>query len=240
MSFKPSLTVLFENDYAIVVAKPPKMSVHRTSRTPNADVALQRVRNQVGGFVFPIHRLDRGASGCLIFAKKQEMAGPLHQALTAASAEKIYVALVRGNYRNEAPMLVDNAMKDLKGVVKAATSVVERLGSSREPRCSLMLVRPSTGRYHQVRRHVRDLNHPIIGDSEHGDSRVNKVWRKAHQLQRLGLHCLSISLELPTGGRLEAVSPLFKDQFDMFSGLPWWNEAIMKEPLLTLKPLTGW
>ena len=69
--------------------------------------------------------------------------------------------------------------------------------------CSLLLCQPRTGRTHQIRRHLRELSHPIIGDSEHGDSKVNRWWRENRNLNRLFLHCFS--LDLPPLGSISGI-----------------------------------
>ncbi|MGB0641247.1 MAG: pseudouridine synthase [Myxococcota bacterium] len=219
------------------MAKPPRLLVHRNMYHPRADACLQRVRDQVGDYVYPIHRLDHQASGCLLFAKQRDWAGPLQTSLT--SGRKTYAAFVRGYFKHEKPVLVDTPMKDDNGFLKEASSVVELLGRSHDPRCSLVRVRPQTGRWHQVRRHVRDLHHPCIGDANHGDSRINRWWRENSSANRLGLHCLSLELELPNGDSLSVKCPLFDDQHTVFSSLPWWQEACSREPILTLPPISA-
>lgn len=235
----PPLVVLAEGDGWIVVAKPGHLLVHRNERAPRADAALQRVRDMLGRRVYPIHRLDRAASGCLLFATHRDKAGALHAALTAEGAQKVYVAFVRGAFRKASPTQVTTPMKDDNGIEKDAQSVVRCLGASDDPRCSLLEVRPSTGRYHQVRRHVRDLDHPVIGDNEHGDSRVNRFWREEHDNRRLGLHAASLRLDDPDGGVIEAHCPLFEDHHGVWSRLPFWEEACLALPGLAQPPITA-
>ena len=229
------LPVLSETDEWIIVAKPPRLIVHRNEHHRQAQACLQWVRDQVGQRVYPVHRLDFQASGCLIFAKERAAAGPLHEALRAG--EKTYLAFVRGFFSHDGSVMVDTPMKDDKGVLKDAKSHVRYIGRSHEPRCSLLSVRPVTGRFHQVRRHVRDLHHPCIGDSEHGDSKVNRWWRENTAATRLGLHCLHLKLDLPDGTEIRVSSPLFEDQHQVFSRMPWWEAARSVEPALDLPPL---
>lgn len=232
MAHRP-LHILAQGDGWVVVAKPPRMLTHRGPETRNAAAAVQSVRSMLDTSVFPIHRLDRGASGCLLFATRQELAGPLSEAL--AGARKTYLAFVRGFFKPDGEVVVETPMKDDLGVVKEARSVVQVLGRCHDPRSSLLRVRPETGRYHQVRRHVRDLNHPIIGDGEHGDTRVNRWWREEKQVSRLGLHCLS--LDVPWREPISVVCPLFTDQARVYRTLPWWEDACGAEPALRLDPL---
>lgn len=228
--------VLAEGEGWIVVAKPPRVVVHRNAGQRRASAMLQRVRDMVGRHVYLVHRLDWGASGCLLLATQRELAGPLSAALNGPTARKTYLAFVRGRFPHEEPVRVETPIKTEFGF-KEAASVVELLGRSQEPRCSLLRVRPETGRNHQVRRHVRDLHHPIIHDAEHGDSRINRHWRENHGVFRLGLHALRLELDLPGGGRLDVVSPLFADQAALYPTLPWWEEALGREPALGLPPL---
>ncbi len=229
------LTVLARGEGWIVVAKPPGVITHRNAWTRKEYAMLQRVRDQVGALVYPIHRLDRPTSGCLLFAIEQALAGPLHAALRAG--EKRYLAFVRGTFRPDGRVVVETPMKDEKGISRDARSEVWCLGRSLEPRCSLLEVRPFTGRYHQVRRHVRDLTHPVINDAEHGDTKVNRWWRATFGVHRLGLHSHQLSLTLPDGSPLEVVCPLFEDQAAIWRQMPWWRDAVTAQPILALPPL---
>lgn len=237
MSRRRPLPVLAEGPGWIVVAKPPGMLVHRAEQLPGVEVALQVVRDQVGRHVYPIHRLDRQASGCLLFATDKALAGPLSAAITSPAATKTYLAFVRGHFAADGPVAVDTPMKDDNGILKDASSVVWCLGRSREPRCSLLRVEPRTGRYHQVRRHVRDLHHPILGDADHGDSKENRRWRESHGNYRLGLHSAGLRLPLPDGGTLDVACPIFADHARIWSALPWWSDAVAAFPLLAEAPL---
>lgn len=231
----PRLVVLARGDGWLVVAKPPRVISHRNAQHPHEYAMLQRVRDLVGGRVWLVHRLDRATSGCQLFATRQELAGPLSKALT--EGRKSYVTMVRGFFNHDAPVQVDSPIKYPDGSYKEAHSEVRLLGRSHEPRCSLLHVFPTTGRHHQVRRHVRDLHHPVIRDGYHGDSRVNRWWRENHGMARLGLHAWSLDLTLPDGAPLSVTCPLFVDQAVLFRQLPWWDDAVSALPGLVADPL---
>ena len=182
--------------------------------------------------MWPVHRLDRPTSGVLLFATERSVAGPLHLALTADDSIKTYVAFVRGCFPHEGPVVVDTPIPDDAGGHRDARSVVTCIG-----RCSLLRVEPRTGRTHQVRRHVRDLHHPIIHDGDHGDSRVNRWWRENHGVRRIGLHALTLEFRPPGGESARIVCPLFVDQAALWSTLPWWSAALAAQPELGLPPL---
>lgn len=231
----PPIPLLAEAERYVVVAKPPRMIVHHNAWTRGQLALVDALHDQLGRKVFPVHRLDYQTSGCLVFALDGPMAGLLNAALP--TGKKRYLAMVRGYFRPDGPVLVDTPMKDDNGLLKEASSTVRALGRSHTPRCSLLLVEPHTGRIHQVRRHVRDLGHPVLGDHEHGDTRVNRQWREQHRLARLALHCLSLELALPDGGALSVRCPLFADHAALLSAMPWWDEAVSAEPALAAPPL---
>lgn len=223
-----------------IVAKPARLACHRSAmireRVTLADAARYRFRTNV----HLVHRLDRGVSGCLLIAFDPEAAALLHAALKAPETRKTYLVMVRGAFDRPGPIVVETPMKDSEGVLRDARSTVWPLGLSDEPRCSLLRVEPDTGRYHQVRRHVRDLNHPALGDGHHGDSRENKRWRAEHGLMRVALHCHRLALPadaLPGEGPIVAVCPPPVDLVRLWRVMPWWDEAVALWPDLTLPPL---
>ncbi len=230
----PGLVVLARGDGYIVVAKPPRVITHRNWAHPHEYAMLQRVRDLVGGRVWPVHRLDRATSGCQLFATERTLAGPLSVSL--AAGQKSYLAFVRGTFARTGTVRVETPIKDEHGL-KDAASDVTCLGRSIEPRCSLLHVFPYTGRNHQVRRHVRDLHHPVLRDTYHGDSKVNRWWRDTWGLARLGLHAWSMDLTLPDGAPLSVVCPLFVDQAVLYRRLPWWQDAAAALPGLDQNPI---
>lgn len=237
LSSPSPLVVLVRSEQWVVVAKPPRLLVHRSKEARADHYALQILRDQLGTQVFPIHRLDRATSGCLLFGLNAEVVPLLQGALSDEAAEKVYVAQVRGRWAREGATVIDRPIKDDHGVLREAWSEARCLGASTDPRCSLVQVRVKTGRYHQVRRHLRGLDHPVLGDSMHGDTRANRWWRDHYDLPRLALHCLRLDLPLPSGDRLQATCPLFDDLQALWSRMPWWQDALAADPELSLPAL---
>lgn len=231
----PRLRVLAEGDGWLVVAKPPRVISHRNKAHPHEYAMLQRVRDLVGRRIWLVHRLDRATSGCQLFATRQELAGPLSKALS--EGQKTYLAMVRGYFAAEESVRVETPIKVGPDDYKEAASTVRLLGRSHEPRCSLLEVQPHTGRNHQVRRHVRDLHHPVLRDGYHGDSRVNRWWRETYGMARLALHAWSIQMTLPDGSPLAVTCPLFVDHAVLFRRMPWWSEAVGRFPGLDATPV---
>ena len=216
------IPILFSNENFIVVDKPPGVSVHRNHFFPDETPVLQRLRDQINREVWPVHRLDRQTSGCLIFAlQKKEIQG-LSEKLQHGKEQ--YWAFVRGNFPHKERVRVNTPIANKRGKLQTAISFVTCMARSVQPRCSLLLVEPQTGRNHQVRRHVRDLHHPILHDGDHGDARVNRFWRENHNLNRLALHAGVI--ELPFGTKyLRVYCSLPSDLFEVFKTMPWWADV---------------
>lgn len=214
--------ILFEADDFVVVNKPAPLLVHTHPRFPKEYPLLQQVRDILGHYVWPIHRLDRQTSGCLIMAKRQEAVAPLSLALTQGS--KQYWALVRGVLHKEAPIDITNPIKKNKSTYQEAHSTVWCLGHSLDPRCSIVRVQPHTGRHHQIRRHLRDIHHPILHDGDHGDSRVNRWWREQYGLSRLALHAGQIKLSYQNQDHC-FTCPIADDLLEIFKRLPWWSSV---------------
>ncbi len=215
------LPVLARGADWVVVDKPSGLLVHRQPgvREP---AAVQRLRDQLGCRVWPVHRLDRGTSGCLLFALRHAAIAPLHRALV--NGHKRYLAHVRGNVAATEPFEVDAPLR-AKGREREARTRFTRLGGAPEPRSSLVLAEPATGRFHQVRRHLVRVSHPVLGDTTHGDSRENRWWRAAFGLRRLALHCWQLHLDLAGGVPLRVEAPVPGDLRAVWEAQPWWAEA---------------
>ena len=193
----PKIRILAESERWCIVGKPAGMMVHRNSFAKRGEVALmQHVRDQLGRYVHPVHRLDGGTSGCLIFAYDSETTAMLQAALHSPTTRKTYLAFSRGDASALRDLTVDRPLKDDKGVTRTAETHIDCLASvgDCDERSSLLRCTPVTGRFHQIRKHLNGLSHPILGDAKHGDSRVNRWWREHYEMQHLGLHCHELSL----------------------------------------------
>ncbi|MEM6929921.1 MAG: pseudouridine synthase, partial [Myxococcota bacterium] len=189
---------------------------------------IRLARRQFGPTVSPVHRLDRPTSGCLLLSRDPAATARLQAAM--ANGTKRYLALVRGAVTDFEERHVTTPVKDERKGLQPAETFIRPLATSADPRCSFFVARPVTGRNHQVRRHCRDLNHPVVGDTKHGDSRVNRWWREHFGMPRLGLHCLSLRLETEHDGLVDAVCPLPRDLREVLVQLPWFDEAVRTLP----------
>ncbi len=205
------ISIVLVDEHIAVADKPAGLLVHRGWDNDD-DVALFRVRDALGGaHVHPVHRLDRGTSGALLFARTREAAAALSKAFEERRVEKRYLALVRGMAPQDG--LIDYPIpKSEDGPKVAARTRFQLLGHSPIDRCSLVLAMPETGRLHQVRRHLRHVNHPLIGDVAYGSGSINRHYRATYKLHRLALHASYLAFDHPvTGSRVEVTVPLPED-----------------------------
>jgi len=201
------LTQLHRDEHLVVVHKPSGLLTHR-GWGRDRDTALARVRDMIGARVHLPHRLDRATSGVLIAALDEET----HRALAAAFAEgrvhKTYLALVRGHAPDAGRIDHPITLPDRAEALDAQTDYA-LLGHSPVERCSLLRVEPKTGRPHQIRRHLKHVDHPIVGDTRYGRGDVNRLYRERYGFHRLGLHALSVAFDHPrTGESLRVEAPL--------------------------------
>ena len=92
-----TLDILYLDDDLVVVNKPSGLLVHRTDLAKHEqDAVVQRLNEQLGKWVYPIHRLDRATSGVLVMALKEDVAGALGEQFMARTTDKVYQAIVRG------------------------------------------------------------------------------------------------------------------------------------------------
>ena len=201
---------LLETPEYVVVDKPAGVSVHRgwdEDRYP----MLQRVRDALGAWVYPVHRLDRATSGALLFARTSEAAAALQAAFRARTVDKRYLALVRG--RPDDAGVIDHPVPRFKAKASERVEAVTAFVSlAREGHATWLAARPHTGRLHQIRRHFKHLSHPLVGDVRYGKGDVNRRFRDDFGLTRLALHAAGLAFEDPfSGGPRRIVAPVPDD-----------------------------
>jgi len=202
------LPLLYTDEALVAVGKPSGMAVHR-GWSREKIVALTVVRDRLGRRVFPVHRLDRATSGVLVFALSPGMARRLQEQLEAGTACKRYLALVRG-IPPESGVIDHPVPRSPAGPRVPAVTTFRRLGTFE--RYALLEVSPQTGRLHQIRRHLKHISHPVIGDVRYGKGEHNRLFRARFGLHRLALHALELRLAHPEDGRpLHLFAPVPED-----------------------------
>ena len=193
--------ILHRDERCVVVDKPSGIATHRGWATDD-DALLQRVRDAVDCYVYPIHRLDRGASGITLFALDREAARAFSEAWP--EADKRYLAITRGHPAEHA--MIDHP------IPKPARTEIWRKETF--GRYALVEARPFTGRLHQIRRHLKHVSCPLIGDVRYGKGEHNRLFRERFGLHRLALHCTSLTVAHPAGGLLSITCELAPDLRD--------------------------
>lgn len=220
------LRILYRDDHLVAIDKPAGLLVHPSwIDRHETRCAMMLLRDQLGQYVYPVHRLDKPTSGVLLFALSPEIARRLAEVFTDRQVEKRYLAVVRG-FTDESGN-IDHALKEKPDKVtdrrarpdkppQPAVTEYRRLATLELPvrvdrypssRYSLVEARPLTGRKHQIRRHFKHLAHPIIGDSRYGKSSHNRLFAEQFACPRLLLAATRLMLPHPVGGeilRLEA------------------------------------
>lgn len=194
------LEVVDEDERLIVVAKPSGQAVAAGGGVARDETLQAHVERHVGGKAFLVHRLDRGTSGVMVFAKDAETHRRLSSAFEERQVEKVYVALVAGHVE-PASGEVDRPLRSFGsgrvGVDRRGKPAITRyLVTERLLSADLLELRPLTGRRHQIRVHLYALGNAVIGDTRYGHE------RPVGGAARLMLHARELALPQADGIRM--------------------------------------
>lgn len=263
------LEVLYQDEYCVAINKPAGMLVHRTWLDRHeTQFVMQTLRDQLGQYIYPIHRLDRPTSGVLLFGLSSESARLLCAQFETKQVQKTYLAIVRGylTINGQTSGLIDYPLTQILDKIadKPSLQALAQLGNpqvselekekfrdnpalmlaqpaqtqwqclatteqpfqarTRYPtsRFSLARLTPITGRKHQLRRHLKHVFHPIIGDTSYGDHHQNRAIRAHTGVHRLMLHAHTLSFnDLSSNRQITITAPVDTDwqqlcgQFDL-------------------------
>lgn len=189
-----ALDVLYADEYLVAVDKPSGFLVHR-GWGEEGPVLLQLLRDQLGRTLYPVHRLDRQTSGAILLSFYPEVARDLQAAFVEQHVQKRYLALCRGHDPNLMRIEHPLTKEPGKGTPQPALTELTLLGAV--GRYGLYEVRPRTGRTHQIRRHLKHVSQPLIGDVRYGKGEHNRFFREQYDFHRLALHCSSLAFKHP-------------------------------------------
>ena len=227
------LEILYQDEYLVAINKPSGLLVHKSPIDRHeTEFALQMVRDQIGQYVYPVHRLDKPTSGVLLFALSVEILKTMSLLFRSHEVSKEYIAIVRGYAPQKE--LIDYPLKQMLdtkeqkklGITKEAQEAqtyYECLATvelpypvSRYPvaRYSLVKLHPKTGRKHQLRRHMKHIFHPIVGDTKHGRGEHNQLFREKFECHRLLLHSHRVSFVHPVTKQSVEIEASVDDTFD--------------------------
>jgi len=224
-----NLPILYEDADIVAVNKPAGLITHSDGRTKEEtsedwfkEKYLADIDEGSAEKVGYVHRLDRDTSGVLVFAKNEKAYDFLRKAFHDREVKKTYLAFVYGVPKEKKGIIdfdIGRSRKDFrlrsaqpkaKGRMRDALTRYEVIGETKD--CSLLRVQPETGRTHQIRVHLKAINHPIIGDRLYAPKHL-----VALGIKRLGLHSLEIDLPLPSGSRVTIEAPIPHDLASAFA-----------------------
>ena len=212
------LQILYQDGDLAVVIKPRGMVTHPAAGHGSGTLVNALLHHLdslggIGGELRPgiVHRLDRDTSGLMIVAKNDESQLALSRMLAERRIEKHYRALVEGCMKEPAGRIelpIDRSKKDRKKMAvdpAGREAVTEWTALAAGRNCTLLDVHILTGRTHQIRVHMKAINHPICGDPLYG-------WEKGTKVPCLMLHAWSLRFAHPrTGEELSFSAPLPED-----------------------------
>jgi len=188
--------VVHQDKEILVLHKPAGMTVYRE------DAAIPDAKSWVekrlgGGAIYPVHRIDRGTCGLLVFARTPRASDALKLDFMKRRVRKHYLAIVVGACPKEGS--IDSPLKDRDGKMLSALTRYQtlRTWSSEVGVLSLVRADPKSGRLHQIRRHLDSIGHPILGDEKYGDARSNKFAARKLGVERALLSAVEISFQHP-------------------------------------------
>ena len=224
------LTILYRDDHLIAIDKPAGLLVHRSDIDRHETrFAVQILRDQIGKRVHPAHRLDKSTSGVLLFAFESAATRAMGAQFEAGEVRKTYLAVVRG-WPPEAGG-IDHALSrehDEQGAalgsreaqsartdyrVLATVELPQSVDRYPTTRYALVALNPLTGRRHQLRRHMKHIAHPVIGDATHGKGIHNRFFASQFGCRRLLLACVELRFCHPVTGAQTTIRTAPGDAF---------------------------
>lgn len=228
----PPIKILYESPDCLVINKPAGLVVHRDGKTveptvsdwvvkqyPEAENVGEAIELSEGG-VIPrhgiVHRLDKETSGCLLIAKNQRAFKLLKRQFQNREVKKVYHAFVYGPLKYEDGIIDKPIARSATDFRRHTTSHMTR-GESREAvtayrvlargeEATFIEARPQTGRTHQIRVHMKSLEHPVVADSLYAS-----YAKPVLGFDRLALHARALSFTDPSGETASVEAPYPKD-----------------------------
>ena len=195
---KHKINILFENEDVLICDKPAGILSQPDNKLTD-DSVLNRLYNMRGENIFICNRLDRNTSGIIICAKNFIATQTLNNLIKNKSVEKYYLTIVKGKITHP-NTLINFMQKDTtKNKIQINNNQIgEKIILKYKPLAfndsfSLLEIKLITGKSHQIRAQLKNINHPIIGDKKYGDSQINLFFKNKFGLQYQLLHAYKIN-----------------------------------------------
>lgn len=223
------IRIVHQDDDIVVIDKPAGMLTHASSFDRHTPSVLMVLGSMVGRPVYTVHRLDRMTTGLMVLALHREAAADLSAQFRDRETTKRYLALVRGHLDDHGE-ITTAVPRNIRGeAVEARTDyrtlgrgvVPEPVGRYEEAWLSLVELELHTGRSHQARRHLHQMNHPVLGDNKHGDKTYNRWAASLLGERHMYLRAWSLAFAHPrTGAAVTATAglpPLWDRALELFA-----------------------
>ncbi len=224
------LEIIYRDEHLIAINKPHGLLVHRSPIAADAsEFALQLLRDQIGMKVNPVHRIDRKTGGILLFAFNKEVEIAMQKAFMENQVSKKYLAIVRGHTPDAED--IDYPLRKENGTLQDAFTsytTLKRaeldiaLGKHPTSRYSLVEAVPTTGRMHQLRKHLSHVFHPIIGDRTHGCNKQNKLFLEQWEMTTMLLHASQLTFKHPITGEEITIKVALQPEFTRVMKIMGW------------------
>lgn len=188
------IEIVHKNDFFVVIHKPHGMSFHQEGDVPGVTQRLRLLLPK--GNLFPVHRLDRVTSGLMVFGRERKTAIELATVIRKRCFEKYYLALSKQKPKKKQGLILGDMTRSRRGGWKLLPSrknptVTQFLSKSIGQNLRLFLLKPLTGRTHQLRVAMKSLGAPVLGDPVYNSRR-----RAFEETDRTYLHAFALRFEL--------------------------------------------
>ena len=225
------IEIVYQDEFLVAINKPHGLLVHPSPIARDAEqFAMQLLRDELGQYVFPVHRLDRKTGGVLLFALNTNVQREIQQQFADRKVEKEYWAIVRG-YTDDSGE-IDYPLRKENGTLQEAFTAYKTMARAELPvpfgkhattRYSLVKISPETGRMHQIRKHMAHILHPIIGDRPHGCNKQNRLFKEKWGMTTMMLHAKTLDITHPvTGTPLKFVATI-QAEFERMAAMMGWG-----------------
>lgn len=225
--------IIFQDEDLLLLYKPSGWFVHppenpKYRRGLKRRTCTQWLSDFHGVKAFPAHRIDAATEGIFICGKNRETTAHLNLQFKNHETKKIYQAAVRGWLKEpDGRIELDLKNNSTGEFAKCATyyrtlaQIEHQVKVSKNfatTRYTLLEVNPLTGRWHQIRRHMNRVSHPVIGDREHGDSHHNRYFRDSLYIDGLCLWAKELTIVHPKSGeKIHFKSPVSQRWENLYS-----------------------
>ncbi|MEC8461448.1 MAG: pseudouridine synthase [Pseudomonadota bacterium] len=218
MVLSSPFTVIYEDDFILVINKPDRIPVHAGSKQSHGIIERLKLTYPTS-HLYLVHRLDKDVTGCLIIAKGRHVLNEIQQHWHHQNTQKHYQALVFGQYQNQRTHINIPLSKKELGKDKSSLTMITSSQCHPSESYSLLAIALDSGRNHQIRKHLAYTLFPIVGDDKYGDFERNRTFYHKTDCNKLFLHCCRLTFHHPSKGWLTVNADWPKPQCDIMTSL---------------------